>query len=668
LGAKPPGFAPFFVSRRSLRRRPRIRPDSARHVIPVRSPRVAAVLIAFAAIVAFSNSFTGAFVFDDEPAIVENARIRQLTPLLHAMSAPAGTTVSGRPVAALSLAINYALAPQDARDTLREPLSRSPVADVDKYRRNVRGYHAFNLLVHIAAGLTLFGIVRRTLLSDSLRDRYGSQSTGFALAISLLWVVHPLTTASVTYVIQRVESLMGLFYLLTLYCGIRAWDRNPTWTVASVIACALGMATKESMVSAPLAIILWDRLFAPSSALRPSRNRWPLYGALAASWIVLALLVAGGHRPYAAGFHFETWPWWRYLITQAGVILQYLRLALVPWPLVLDYDWQPASIASAIVPVIVVTALVAATGWALVRRHPLAFPAAVFFLVLAPTSSVLPIVTEVAAEHRMYQPLACVITLTVFAVSAALNRAMAPPFARPVIVLAAVAALCGITLSRNREYQSAEQIWSDTVEKRPANARARTNYATVLLAEGRIAEAEQHLRRAVAIDPRRAEARLGLGVALAAQRRFDEGMPHLRAAFELAPDNPEVNRNLGEAYASQAAMADAVRHYDAALRARPDDVMLLNRLGWILATSTADALRDGARARTLAERAVQITQGLDAESLDTLAAAQAETGGFETAVATARRALDRARVSRPEMVAELKQRLGMYQIGQAFRQ
>jgi tetratricopeptide (TPR) repeat protein len=206
------------------------------------------------------------------------------------------------------------------------------------------------------------------------------------------------------------------------------------------------------------------------------------------------------------------------------------------------------------------------------------------------------------------------------------------------------------------------------VEKRPANARARTNYATVLLAEGRIAEAEQHLRSAVAIDPRRAEAQLGLGVALAAQRRFDDGLRHLRTAFDLAPDNPEVNRNLGEAHASQGAMAEAVHHYNAALSAKPDDVMLLNRMGWILATSTADALRDGVRARRLAERAVQITEGLDAESLDTLAAAQAETGDFESAAATARRALDRARIARTEMVPELERRLDMYQGGRVFRQ
>jgi len=101
---------------------------------------------------------------------------------------------------------------------------------------------------------------------------------------------------------------------------------------------------------------------------------------------------------------------------------------------------------------------------------------------------------------------------------------------------------------------------------------------------------------------------------------------------------------------------------------RLDDVMLLNRTGWILATSTADSLRDGNKARALAEHAVRITQGTDPESLDTLAAAQAETGQFETAVETMRRALDRARIVRSEMIPELEQRLDMYRRRQPFRQ
>ena len=231
-----------------------------------------------------------------------------------------------------------------------------------------------------------------------------------------------------------------------------------------------------------------------------------------------------------------------------------------------------------------------------------------FFLVLAPTSSVLPIVTEVAAEHRMYLPLACVITLVVFGVSAALNRVAAPRFARPVIVLAAAALLCAITLDRNRDYQSGERIWLDTLRSaRGMPGRAQTTRRSCWPKGGSPMPSRTFARRYNGSAACRSA--LGLGVVLVAQRRFDEGMPHLRAAFELAPDNAEVNRNLGEAYAAQGAMAEAVRHYDAALRVRPDDVMLLNRVGWILATTTTEGLRDGSRARDLAEHAVQLTRG-----------------------------------------------------------
>ena len=219
---------------------------------------------------------------------------------------------------------------------------------------NVWGYHAFNLLVHIAAALTLFGIVRRTLLNDSLRDRYRPQSTDVALAVSLLWVVHPLTTASVTYVIQRVESLMGLFYLLTLYCAIRAWDQSPSRRPVDRrvrLACGLGMATKESMVSAPLAVFLWDLLFAP---IRGERTEHVIDGGCmrgsrrpGSFWRSSSLAITVRMRPDSIS---RTGRGGDISITQAGVILHYLRLVFVPWPLVLDYDWHPVSLSAANVP------------------------------------------------------------------------------------------------------------------------------------------------------------------------------------------------------------------------------------------------------------------------------------------------------------------------------
>src|SRR4029079_4445094 len=139
------------------------------------------------------------------------------------------------------------------------------------------------------------------------------------------------------------------------------------WTGASTLACALGMGTKEVMATAPLMVMVWDRLFAPEG----TRARVPLYLSLPATWAILAVLVAGGHRSSAVGFGFAEWPWWRYLMTQAAVVTHYLRLAVVPYPLVLDYEWPAAaSVAQVLVPAVLLAALLAATVGGLARRAP----------------------------------------------------------------------------------------------------------------------------------------------------------------------------------------------------------------------------------------------------------------------------------------------------------
>ena len=188
---------------------------------------------------------------------------------------------------------------------------------------------------------SLFGITRRTLLTAPLKDRFAAAATPLALIVAPL-VVHP-QTGSVTYVVQRVESLMGFLYLATLYAAIRALEAQARsrvyWTGAAVLACALGMATKEVMATAPLMVMLWDHFFA-ADRTTPRRS---LYVSLAATWVVLAVLVAGGYRSPSVGFGFAGWPWWRYLMTQAEVVAHYLRLAVTPAPLVLDYDWRAAS-------------------------------------------------------------------------------------------------------------------------------------------------------------------------------------------------------------------------------------------------------------------------------------------------------------------------------------
>ncbi len=184
---------------------------------------------------------------------------------------PATTTLAGRPLAALSFAINYALA-----------------------GRTTWPYHATNLAIHIAAALLLLGVVRRTLLAVGKSPRF---SLACAAAIAALWAVHPLQTESVTYIVQRVESLAGLFYLLALYCLIRqasSIGRAKWWSVSAVVACLLGVCTKEIMATAPVVLLAYDAIFLAGSIGGGLRRRWGTYLAMAATLIPLACLIAAG--------------------------------------------------------------------------------------------------------------------------------------------------------------------------------------------------------------------------------------------------------------------------------------------------------------------------------------------------------------------------------------
>ena len=354
------------------------------------------VIVLFAA-TAYSNSLSGPFIFDDEPSIVENATIRRLSSIESVLNPPAySLTVVGRPIANLTLAINYAWGGLD-----------------------VRGYHLVNLLVHILAGLALYGIVRRTLSLPTMSASLQASAEPLALTVAALWTVHPLQTESVTYIVQRTESLVGLFYLLTLYSVIRsAGAGSPRaeqlWGASAILACLCGMASKEVMVSAPLLAGLYDRIFLCRSFKEVWQRRWWIYVGMAGTWILLGvLIVQSAGRGNSAGFGYGMTPW-EYLRTQFGWITHYLVLSVWPNPLVLDYGAATASSWKEIVPhALVVLALFIGTLVAFRRQPWLGFLGIWFFAILAPTSSIVPLFGQTAAEHRMYLPLAAVVTLIV---------------------------------------------------------------------------------------------------------------------------------------------------------------------------------------------------------------------------------------------------------------
>jgi tetratricopeptide (TPR) repeat protein len=554
---------------------------------------LAALLLVIFGAAAYFGSLRAPFIFDDMDAIPGNPTIRSLSSV-EVLIPPGGVTLSRRPLANLSFAVNYAIG-----------------------KVSVRSYHIGNLLIHLLAALTLFGIVRRTLLLPALRDRFGGVSTALAAAVTLMWALHPLQTESVTYVVQRVESLMGLFYLLTLYAVIRgATSEQPKpWYVASVVACALGMGAKEVMVTAPVVLLLYDRAFLSGSFREAFRRRGKLYLGLAATWVLLGLMMLLYKPPGLTGFGFAVGPW-EYARTQPGVILHYLRLSFWPRPLCLDYSWPIAkSLWQDLPAVIVIAALLAVTLWALRRAPMLGFFGAWFFLILAPSSSVVPIIKEVAAEHRMYLPLAAPAAAAVVAVwliaDRLTRRASETPGApnRAALGITLLLALCaaaalGISTSRrNAQYQDALSIWEDTVAQRPRNPDAWCNLSWAYVNASRNDEAIRAAAEALALEPRLSLAWNNRGLALTALGRPAEAISDYDEAISHNPDFVEAFNNRGMAYALGNRFDEALRDYNEALRLKPDFAEALVNRGNIYARlgRLNEAMADYDRAIALKE-------------------------------------------------------------------
>lgn len=527
-------------------------------------------LLALAALAAYRNTFSVPFLLDDAESVTENPTLHQLWPPWTALSPPrGGGTVAGRPVLNFSLAVNHAISGEE-----------------------VWSYHALNLLIHFLAALALFGIVRRTLGKPLLRPRFGPASLPLAATIAGLWMLHPLQTEAVTYVCQRSESLAGLFVLLTLYGFIRATESSGTgrpiaWLAASWLACLLGMVTKETAVVAPLLVLLYELTFVreeKTGRLAAAwRQRRGYYAGLAATWILLGVLVAGNHeRGGTAGFQSGVAPA-DYLLTQCRAIVVYLQLCFWPHPQVFDYGKAVVTHLAAVWPQAALLAgLAIGTAIALWRRWAVGFVGAWFFAMLAPSSSFVPVASQTMAEHRMYLPLAAVVTLTVLGLYAVVGR-------RGLALWSAVALGLGwLTFVRNETYSSPLALWRDTVAKMPHNSRARYNLGIAYSDRGQYAQAVAQDEAALRMDDSWDAAHQApstqnkLGYDLEQLGRLTDAVTHYEEALRLRPDYAVAHRNLARALVRLGHYPAAIEHYEQALRLKageaPVEAELANAL------------------------------------------------------------------------------------------
>ncbi len=562
-----------------------------RPAAPYAFPAIA-VLIVLSGVVAYANSFSNPFILDDQRAIVANEQIRTLWPLSTPLTPPDETPVARRPLVSLSFAVNYAINGLD-----------------------VRGYHVGNLIIHLFCALALFGVIRRTLELSPLPTPFGAHPATLAAACALIWMLHPIHSELVNYVSQRTTALKNLFYLLTVYCSIRALQPGGYWRAAAILACAGGMASKESMVTAPVLVGLFDRMFVYRSLRDAVRCRSPLYIGLAASWaILIALMMSGGRT--TVGFNTGV-SGWTYLLNQPAVLLDYLRLAVWPHGFVVDYGVVRAiQVADTFWPLAAIVAFLVGSI-AVARRWPRAgFLCLSFFILLAPTSSIVPIASEVGAERRMSLPLAALVILAACAAgSGALTmpafRSRLPGVPKTVVgrhtrtammgVFIICAVLTLLTFLRNREYQSTLTLARTTVERRP-HGRAYYTLGNELFEAGRRDEALRYFWRAA---PNFAGARFALGTELIADDDVEGGVAQLREFATQMPEHaavPSARQMMATALASRGDYQEAIAELQLLLAIEPDNPRAHRLIGQLLVrtnTQSGDGLQHLLRAAEL---------------------------------------------------------------------
>ncbi len=555
-------------------------------------------LIALVGLLAYSNSFTVPFQFDDDAYIVHNPTIRTF----HYILAPTevSTLTQGTPDA-FPVGFRYGF--------MMRILGYASFAMNYKLNGlNVAGYHLVNLLIHIISAMLVYLIVKATLKTDYLSASAGMDSTWrydtVAAASALLFVSHPVQTQAVTYITQRFASLAACFSLLALllYIAARlssAGLRRSMLYAAALLSTAAAMLTKQFTVTLPFVIALYEFTFFSGGI----RDRLRVLAPFAVTLAIIPLLVFIQQGTVDAlestmrtmnAIDMTNITRTDYLLTQFRVIMLYLRLLFLPINQNMDYDitvyhslFTPPVFASFV-------ALLALffLGVYLYRvankkkEYPelrlASFGIIWFFVTLSVESSIIP-VGELADEYRLYLPsvgmILAAVSLGFFAARRFSRFGASPPLLFYGLCGVIVSMLTMATYMRNTVWRSETALWEDAARKSPLRVRPHQNLGTYYAFEGRLEDAKRELMTALTLEPANPELHNNLGMVYKKMKAYDQAVEEYNTVLKLAPGDAMAHYNLGNVYLEQGRMPEAIREYQVAVRLIPDYAEVHNNLG-----------------------------------------------------------------------------------------
>jgi Flp pilus assembly protein TadD len=580
-----------------------------------KNPLLHVFLIIATGLLVYSNTFTVPFLYDDSRFIPDNPLIKDF---------------------------DYFLNPSKATDI-------NLAEDVHRYFRtryvgffsfwanyklggiNVKGYHMGNIAIHLINSLLVYLIITLSFKTPFLKDSpVRKKAPLIALFSGLLFVAHPIQTEAVTYILQRLVLLAGMFYLLSTaaYVGARLSDDNASKYFLYLLALAsamLGMKTKENVFTLPVAIMLYEFLFFRAPIKRKALFLAPLF--LTMLMVPMAYLDihegVGIGRATSLSVDISRHD---YLLTQFRVIVTYIRLLLFPLNQNVDHDYQLYNTFFALPVFLSLIFLLCVIGFGvyMVRcsikgeaaGRLAAFGIFWFFLALAVESSVLPI-GETIVEYRVYLPSAglfiAFVLFAIFLFDALAKRwDLSGKMLVPTLTLITLV-MAGSAHARNSVWKDDLSLWKDSVSKSPRKARPHHNlgeayedlgmidkaikhYSIALKAEpntakihnnlgnayrtkGLKSKAVKHYEHAIRLEPDLAEPHVNLGIIYKSEGQFNKAISHYNSALRINPDQPEAHYNIGNMYMLKGHIERAIEHYSHAINLRPEDPDVHNNLG-----------------------------------------------------------------------------------------
>jgi len=552
----------------------------------------------------YSNTLEAPFHFDDEPDIIENSHIRITNLSFNAIkNAGFNNFDSSRPIAYISFAINYYF-----------------------HQYNPKGYHVVNIIIHILTGILLYLFIKTTLsipiskssctlIPQSLNPAF------IAFFAALIWLVNPVHTQSVTYIVQRENSMASMFFILSLWLYAqgrmikhlqltsRQHDKSSTldtntlaikrktafsfqllipglYFSGAFLSWVLALGCKQTAATLPFFIFLYDWYFFQDlnkDWLKRQLNYllvvFVLFGLIAFLYLGLNPLEK---ITSIADYANKEFTFAERVLTQPRVVLYYLSLLFFPHPARLNLDHNFPLSHSLIDPVTtllslcIIFGLIGLAVYTAKKERLLSFCILWFFGNLVIESSVIPL--AIIFEHRTYLP-----SMLVWLLAVTLGyRYIKHKWSGVALVLVAAIVFSFWTYQRNSVWKDPVALWSDCVEKSPQKSRPHNNLGAALDEQDRTEEAIEHYLQALRIKPDNEKAHNNLGNALDKQGHTEEAVEHYLQALRIKPDFEKALNNLGTALEKQGRTEEAIEHYLQALRIKPDYVDAHYNLGLAL--------------------------------------------------------------------------------------